>query len=130
MVDERERYREECYEDLQALRSENLPERAFRLLEKILARLDRIETGSFPMREMPTEPERKSSSGGYAAVREMGEEPRKVSGGWKNKEVIRALEEGHASVGRAREEPEEPPTPKEPFKPSPSGTREASDVGK
>ena len=62
-MDERERLREECQEDLQALRVEGLlSERAFRLLEKLVTRLDRLETGSFPVEERPTEPERRKSS--------------------------------------------------------------------
>jgi hypothetical protein len=77
MSDERELIRRGCHEDLESLRGEELPERAFRLLEKILARLDRLETGEFPSTEKVTEPERRAS----------------VSG-WSNEGVIRALEEG------------------------------------
>ena len=62
-MDERERLREECQGDLAALRVEGaLSERAFRLLERLVMRLDRLETGSFPAEEQPTEPERRKSS--------------------------------------------------------------------
>ena len=77
--DDREKLREECYADLAVLRSSpDIPERVFRLLERIVARLDRIETGSFPVSEMPTEPERRTSS----------------SQRWSNEGVLRALEAG------------------------------------
>ena len=77
-TEEREQLRRECHEDLIALRSETLPERAFRLLEKLVARLDRLETGSFFPTEAPTEPERIRGS----------------SSSWRNDGVIRALEDG------------------------------------
>jgi hypothetical protein len=76
--DERERIRQECHADLAALRNDNLvSERAFRLFEKLVSRLDRLETGSFPQEETPTVPERRPSSTK-----------------WSNEGVIKALEEG------------------------------------
>jgi hypothetical protein len=64
-MDERERLREECQGDLAALRVEGaLSERAFRLLERLVMRLDRLETGSFPAEERPTEPERRKQKSG------------------------------------------------------------------
>ncbi len=75
--DERERLRQECHDDLAALRPESLPERAYRLIEKLVARLDRLETGVFSELEAPTSPERRPS-----LTR------------WKNEEVLKALEEG------------------------------------
>ena len=91
MDDEREELRQQCLADsrqcqadLDALRGEQLPERAYRLIEKMLQRLDsvekrlnRIETGSFAPTESPTEPERRPSQSR-----------------WRNDEVLRALEEG------------------------------------
>ena len=52
-MDEREKLRQECHDDLATLRAGDMPERAFRLLEKLVARLDRLETGSFPQTETP-----------------------------------------------------------------------------
>lgn len=75
--DERERIRQECHADLAALRGTELEERAFQLFEKLVARLDRLETGSFPPEETPTAPERRPSSAK-----------------WSNEEVIKALERG------------------------------------
>jgi len=79
MTDEdRDTFRRDCHADLAVLRGDPLvSERAFRLLERIVARLDRIETGSFLPTEAPTEPERKVSSQR-----------------WSNEGVLRALEEG------------------------------------
>jgi hypothetical protein len=62
--DDRAKLRGECHADLAELRGGGeLPERAFRLLERLVARLDRLETGSFPAEETPTAPTpvRKSS---------------------------------------------------------------------
>jgi hypothetical protein len=68
--DEREKLRLECYSDLGHLQTQTeLPERVFRLLEKIIQRLDRIETGTFHVTEAPTEPERRKSSGAMPAFR-------------------------------------------------------------
>lgn len=76
--DDREKLRQECHADLTALRGDpGVSERAFRLLEKLVVRLDRIETGSFHPLEAPTEPERRTSSQK-----------------WSNEGVLRALEEG------------------------------------
>lgn len=56
---ERERLRQECRDDLDVLRLDpDMPERVFRLYEKILARLDRLETGTFDSTEKPTDPRR------------------------------------------------------------------------
>ena len=67
--DDREKKRRECREDLEALLvGGELPERAYRLLEKLVDRIDRIETGSFSTEERPTEPERKKSSGAMPAA--------------------------------------------------------------
>jgi hypothetical protein len=68
MDEHRQRLRVTCRDDLAALRAEDLPERAYRLLEKIIDRLDRIETGNFPDEERPTEPEGRSPRD--AAVKE------------------------------------------------------------
>ena len=67
-MDEREKLRQECHDDLAALRSEPIPERAYRLFERLVQRLDRLETGNFSTEERPTEPERRASSGHFAAV--------------------------------------------------------------
>jgi hypothetical protein len=69
--DERERIRRESREHLDALRPDpTMPERAFRLYELILDRLDRLETGSFTSEERPTEPDRtRKSSGSIPAFR-------------------------------------------------------------
>jgi hypothetical protein len=73
--DEREKLREECHADLSALRvGGELPERAYRLLEKLVARLDRLETGEFPPSEVPTTPTtpertRRASAGAMPAFR-------------------------------------------------------------
>jgi hypothetical protein len=69
--DERTKLRLECHEDLAALRAGGeLTERAFRLFEKLVQRLDRIETGSFSTAERPTDPERpRKSSGAMPAFR-------------------------------------------------------------
>jgi hypothetical protein len=76
--DDRDRLRQECHADLASLRTDTtLSERAFRLFEKIVARLDRIETGTFHETESPTKPERRGSSAT-----------------WSNEGVIKALEEG------------------------------------
>jgi hypothetical protein len=80
--------REKCHADLLALRTGGeLPERAYRLLERLVARmdreadrLDRLETGSFQPEETPTKPERTKSSDQLPAVR-----------GWSNKGVLDAL---------------------------------------
>ena len=72
-MDEREKLRQECHDDLATLRAGDMPERAFRLLEKLVARLDRLETGSFLQTEAPTEPEIRPS------------------GAWKNDGVLEAL---------------------------------------
>ena len=85
MPDERERLRRECHEDLDALRASGLDERAFRLLEKLTARLDRLETGSFEANERATEPARVRSPEGPATH---------SSATWRNDGVLRALEEG------------------------------------
>jgi hypothetical protein len=75
--EEREKLRQECHADLDALRTDSeMPERAFRLLEKLVARLDRIETGSFHETESPTKPERRHSAT------------------WSNEGVMKALEKG------------------------------------
>jgi hypothetical protein len=69
---DREKLRLECREDLAALRSSELPERAFRLLEKLTDRLDRLETGSFTQEERPTEPQHgrvRKASGAIPAFR-------------------------------------------------------------
>ena len=67
--DEREKKRQESREYLNALRLDPMmSERAFRLLELFADRLDRIETGGFSTEERPTEPERRASSGHFAAV--------------------------------------------------------------
>ena len=67
--DDREKKREESREYLNALRLDPMmPERAFRLLELFADRLDRLETGSFPTEETPTQPERKASGSHFAAV--------------------------------------------------------------
>jgi len=77
-MDEREKLRQECYDDLAALRDDpSVSERAFRLFEKLCARLTRLETGSFSTEEKPTEPERRASSAK-----------------WRNDGVMKALEEG------------------------------------
>ena len=71
--DERERIRQECQDDLEALRLDpSMPERAFRLFEKLCARMTHLETGSFSSDERPTEPERgrtRKSSGAIPAFR-------------------------------------------------------------
>jgi len=71
--DDRERLRKECYDDLAELRvGGELPERAFQLLEKLVARMTRLETGSFPTEELPTAPavtRAKKSSGAMPAFR-------------------------------------------------------------
>jgi hypothetical protein len=86
-MDEREQLRAECQEDLEALRLDpNMPERAFRLFEKLCARLTRLETGSFPETERPTEPERgrtRKSSGAIPAVKP-----------WSSDKVREELEKG------------------------------------
>lgn len=54
----REAERKACYEDLQALRGEPLPQRAYDLLERMLQRLDRLDVtieATFPQ-ERPTQP--------------------------------------------------------------------------
>jgi hypothetical protein len=76
--DERDKLRQECRRDLDVLRVDpSVSERAYRLLERIVDRLDRLETGSFPTEERPTEPARRESSTG-----------------WRNDKVIEALEKG------------------------------------
>jgi hypothetical protein len=66
--DDREKKRRESREHLDALRLDpTMPERAFRLLELFADRLDRLETGSFPTEETPTQPERKASKPGFRA---------------------------------------------------------------
>ena len=65
-----EKLRQECHELEGLLRGEPaVPERAFRLFEIILVRLDRIETGVFAPAEAPTAPERRKSSGAMPAAR-------------------------------------------------------------
>ena len=55
--EDREKLRQDCHADLLALRTGGeLPERAYRLLERLVARLDRLETGSFPDEERPRRP--------------------------------------------------------------------------
>jgi hypothetical protein len=77
-MSEREKLRQECHEDLAALRNDpTMSERAYRLLEKFAARLDRLETGEFPPEETPTEPERRPSGAK-----------------WNKDAVLKALEEG------------------------------------
>ena len=72
--EDREKLRQDCHADLLALRTGGeLPERASRLLERLVARLDRLETGSFPDEERPTAPERTKS------------------GPWRNDGVLEAL---------------------------------------
>jgi len=75
--EDRAKLRQECHAMQNALRGTEIPEPAFRLFEIIIARLDRLETGSFSQYESPTEPERKPSSAK-----------------WSNEGVIKALEEG------------------------------------
>lgn len=76
--DEREKMRQDCHADLAALRSDPLvSERAFRLFERLVSRLDRLETGSFSTEETPTKPERRPSAAS-----------------WNNEEVLKALREG------------------------------------
>ena len=82
-MDERERLRAECHDLVNALRASDLPEAAFRLLEKLVERLDRIETGSFPPSEVPTKPEPRKSSGQVPAAK-----------GWKADAVLSELEKG------------------------------------
>lgn len=53
-MDDREKIRKECRDDLDALRGTDLPERARELLEKLDQRLTRLETGSFPVNEAVT----------------------------------------------------------------------------
>ena len=71
--DDREKLRQECHADLDVLRRDPaVLERVFRLLERLVVRLDRLETGSFPAEETPTEPDRtrtKKSSGAMPAFR-------------------------------------------------------------
>ena len=120
-MDDRERLREECQTDLQALRVEGLlSERAFRLLEKLVTRLDRLETGSFSTEERPTEPEQRArlrcpitfEKTGRAyrcelAVGHAGEclstnpepERRKSSTKWRNDAVLRELDAGKKTEG-------------------------------
>ena len=72
--EDREKLRQDCHADLLALRTGGeLPERAYRLLERLVARLDRLETGSFSTEETPTVPERTKS------------------GPWRNDGVLEAL---------------------------------------
>ena len=64
MPTDREELRRECYELLGTLRSADPPlnELAFRLIENILIRLDRLETGHFQdPNETPTRPDRIAS---------------------------------------------------------------------
>jgi hypothetical protein len=61
--EESEKLRQECHRDLAALRGDaGLSERAYRLFERLVSRLDRLETGSFSPEEKPTAPERKASA--------------------------------------------------------------------
>lgn len=86
-VDPREKLRKECHEDLAILReSVELPERAFRLLERLTARLDRLETGEFPVTEEVTAPARKGS------------------GTWSNTRVLEALEDGKKALEDGKKE--------------------------
>jgi hypothetical protein len=94
MTDEREKLRQECHEDLAALRADPATsERAYRLFEKLVARLDRLETGAFSTTERPTEPERRTSSASMQRVR-------KESGIGVFEGVTKALEEGKSPKKR------------------------------
>lgn len=70
--DDRARLRQECQEDLDALRGV-ADERTFVLLERILARLTRLEVGGFTESEAPTKPAKRFSSTETRAVNEASE---------------------------------------------------------
>jgi hypothetical protein len=73
MGDEQEKLRQECHADLDVLRTSGLDERTFRLFERLVRRLDRLETGTFSTTEKPTEPDPvgrvRKSSGAIPAFR-------------------------------------------------------------
>lgn len=65
--DERTKLRRECQEDLDALRGV-VEERVWVLLERIIARLTRIEVGTFPASEENTNPARRSATPSYVSA--------------------------------------------------------------
>jgi hypothetical protein len=66
-MNEAERLRMQCHEILGHLRSTDLEPRVWEILDVLVARMDRLETGEFPPSEVPTKPERKQSGAGWNA---------------------------------------------------------------
>ena len=86
-MDAREKLRKECHADLEIIRSGGeLPERAYHLMERLVERLDRLETGSFDATEAPTAPAVPHPTSHPAA------HPSKAA--WSNAAVLEALETG------------------------------------
>ena len=71
---DREELRKKTVELLQRLRVTSVDPLIWDLFEVLVARLDRLELGSFETEEeRPTTPERKVSTAGMTAVRPLGE---------------------------------------------------------
>lgn len=87
--DERTKLRRLSQESLDALRGQ-IEERQWELYELILARLTRLETGEFPIEEVPTKPAKRFTS------TEKGLTP---STGWSSQEVVDLLERGRKEAG-------------------------------
>jgi hypothetical protein len=96
--DDRTKLRRLSQEALNTLRG-SVEERVWELFELILARLTRLETGEFPVEEVPTKPAKRFSStekgltpASFPAVKESGAK-------WSSEEVIELLERGRQEAG-------------------------------